>query len=240
MLDEYLNKKLSHKNTTVFLSAILCGVAMGVVSGLSITLANMTKNVILGRLIYGVAFTGLLFLVILCGYELFTGNTMLLTMVHKKGRTKKIFLNLLLVYAGNLIGCLLLSVVLSLTEIDKTLGLGQYLLNLYTAKTELSIFKMLLLGVLANYLVCMGVYLGIKGKTSLETYVNLFFPIVIFCVLGFEHSVANMFSLFYAAFVNASDITPILINLLFVTVGNIAGGIFFALSTKVKGSAQPQ
>lgn len=237
MLNEYIEKKLKLKNLVVFASAVLCGLIMGLVTTFSVVLSSMSVNAVLSKFIYGAAFAALLLLVVLNGYELFTGNTMLLTVVHKKGSTKKVLLNLLLVYFGNLLGCVFMAVVIKQTGLHQTFALENYLLNVYLYKTQMGIGKMLLLGVLANYMVCMGVYLAAKGKTVTDTYLSLFFPICIFCVLGFEHSVANMFTLFYSTFVNGSAVLPVFVNLLFVTAGNIMGGVLFAFTTKIKGSA---
>lgn len=250
MINAYVQKKLKFPLPVVFASAVLCGVMMGIVSEFSIVAANINPDAkILGKVIYGIAFTGLLFLVLLNGYELFTGNTMLLTSVHKKEYRKKILLNILLVYVGNFIGCLIVAALLYFCKLHETLSLTTYLKNLYDAKTlvhtvegvqkGLNIGQMLVMGFFANYLVCMGVFLGNKGKNSVETYVNLFFPIVIFCVLGFEHSVANMYSLFYSAFVSGESVGPAFVNLIFVTIGNIAGGVGFALTTKLKDKLPP-
>lgn len=240
MIKAYIQKKLKFPLPVVFGSAVLCGVMMGIVSEFSIVAANINPAApILGRVLYGVAFTGLLFTVLMNGYELFTGNTMLLIEVHKKEQTKKILLNVLLVYVGNFIGCIVFAAAIYYTKLHDKLSLVPYLENLYNGKTGLSVGQMLVTGFFANYLVCMGVHLGNKGKTSLETYINLFFPIAIFCVLGFEHSVANMYSLFYAAMVTGKSVGPAFFNLLFVTIGNIAGGVCLALSTKLKDKLPP-
>ena len=239
MLQAYIDKKLKFGLLVVFCSAVLCGLIMGLVSQFSIVLAQVTQNKMLGRAIYAVSFTALLFLVLMNGYELFTGNTMLLTAVHKRQHTKKILLNLLLVYVGNFLGCLTAAALLYACKLHETFALAGYLQTLYDTKTGLSADKMLLLGFLCNYLVCMGVYLGGKGKTSVETYLNLFFPIAIFVFLGLEHSVANMYSLFYAAMVTGSPAGPAFLNLLLVTAGNIAGGVCFAFTTKVKDRVLP-
>jgi formate/nitrite transporter FocA (FNT family) len=51
-------------------------------------------------------------------------------------------------------------------------------------------------------------------------------PVSAFVVAGFEHSVANMYSIPLAivAGIVETDIPSLLRNLLFVTVGNVAGG----------------
>ncbi|MCL2675678.1 MAG: formate/nitrite transporter family protein [Firmicutes bacterium] len=234
MLNEYIEKKLSIKKVASFASAIFAGVCLGLVSAFSVVLGTVSSNPALSKLIYGASFTAFLLLVVLNEMELFTGNTMLLAAVHKKGKTKKVLLNLLFVYLGNFVGCVFIAYVIKLTPVHTAFAIEESLYKIYKAKTSLNIGMIALLGVLANYLVCMGVFLAYKATGAVNKYLSLFFPICIFCVLGFEHSIANMFTLFYAVFVNGSDIGPVFLNILFATLGNVAGGVLFALTTKIK------
>ncbi|MFR4570443.1 MAG: formate/nitrite transporter family protein [Collinsella stercoris] len=50
-------------------------------------------------------------------------------------------------------------------------------------------------GVLCNVLVCLGVWMGSAGKTVCDKLAATILPVVSPVVLGFEHSVANMFFL---------------------------------------------
>lgn len=240
MLDKYLSNKLTYKFRVLFLSAILCGLLLAMVSAFAIVMSTISDNIVLNKLCFAIAFSGVLLLAVANGYELFTGNTMLLIMMPQKDMRKKIIVNLLLVYVGNLIGCVVTAAIFLPLKINGTFDLTYALTSLYTGKTELAIHIMLIKGFFANFMVCMGVYLATKGKNIVESYLGLFFPIVVFCVLGFEHSVANMFSLFYAAFELNKPILPVLNNLLFVTIGNIIGGVTFAYATKLKPQPQTQ
>ena len=89
-------------------------------------------------------------------------------------------------------------------------------------------------GVLCNILVCLAVWMGSAGKTVCDKLAATILPVVSFVVLGFEHSVANMFFLPLGFIVQsatgAASVTVggMLLNLLFVTVGNIIGGVAVA------------
>ena len=50
-------------------------------------------------------------------------------------------------------------------------------------------------GILCNVLVCLAVWMGSAGKTVCDKLAAAILPVVAFVVLGFEHSVANMFFL---------------------------------------------
>jgi formate/nitrite transporter FocA (FNT family) len=79
-------------------------------------------------------------------------------------------------------------------------------------------------------LVCTAVFLGVTHKNTLEKIFVIFIPIFLFVLLGFEHSVANMFYLSIGALLGKINFTNLLIhNLLPVTLGNIIGGILIGL-----------
>ena len=85
-------------------------------------------------------------------------------------------------------------------------------------------------GVLCNVLVCLGVWMGSAGKTVCDKLAATILPVVSFVVLGFEHSVANMFFLPLGVAaqsmlgVGAIPLAGMVSNLMFVTLGNIVGG----------------
>lgn len=237
MLEKLLLKKLQVKYPNLLISAILCGLVMGVFSGFSFVMVNISENLLLNKVVYSMAFTSVLFVIILNKYDLFTGNTMCFILLKdKKAKLTKILANLGIVYGGNFIGCFLTAVLLSSLKITEKLYIHDYLLNVFAIKTGYDILELLVLGFFANFFVCMAVFNAAKGETLAQTYLNLFFPIFIFCLLGFEHSIANMFSLSFKVLEDFSQIGLMLYNLFFVTIGNILGGVVFAISTKIKES----
>jgi formate transporter len=101
-----------------------------------------------------------------------------------------------------------------------------------------------LLGVLANALVCLAVWLSFSARSVFDKVVAVVFPVSAFVAAGFEHSIANMYFLPAGLFIKtwapdsfwgaigaqASDYPSVTWgdavfgNLLPVTVGNIIGG----------------
>ena len=96
-------------------------------------------------------------------------------------------------------------------------------------------------GILCNFLVCIAVWISFAAKEVVSKIVGLFFPIMMFVLCGFEHSIANMyyissglFAKTNATYVQAAtdagvDLTNLTWgnfskNLLPVTLGNIVGG----------------
>jgi formate/nitrite transporter len=97
-------------------------------------------------------------------------------------------------------------------------------------------------GILCNFLVCIAVWISFAAKDIVGKIVGLFFPIMMFVLCGFEHSVANMYYISAGLFakMNATyaqaaadagvDLSKVTWgnffgkNLLPVTLGNIVGG----------------
>ena len=156
----------------------------------------------LQRLLSGLVFPLGLMLVVFAGAELFTGNNAVLIpgALGRRYGWRKVLLNWMLVYAGNFVGSLFFA--------------------------WLTVF---LRGVGANWLVCLAVWLGLSANDVAGRLLGLFFPIMCFVAIGYEHSVANMFfiplGMMHGASVTVSDF--LLANLVPATLGNIAGGAVF-------------
>lgn len=82
-------------------------------------------------------------------------------------------------------------------------------------------------------MVCLAVWMSFAGKTVASKIAGLYFPIMIFVMAGFEHSIANMYYLMVGIFSNsiygvgntAVNLGAALTkNLLPVTLGNLIGG----------------
>ena len=101
------------------------------------------------------------------------------------------------------------------------------ILEIYVeAKTNLTFIEALFRGILCNILVGMGVYLSYASQSIAGKIIAAMLPVILFVVVGYEHSVANMFLLFMgkAGGVDVSLINIFVGNLLPVTIGNLIGG----------------
>ena len=195
-----------------------------------------------GKLIGACVFPAGLTLVLLAGSELFTGNCLLIIPVLKREISVSAMLrNWGIVYLGNLAGSVFVAwMVVNSHQLSLFDGqLAVTAVNTAVAKVSMPFADALLRGVLCNLLVCLAVWVSFAAKDVTGKVIGLFYPILVFVVCGFEHSVANMFycpaALFalghpeYARLITAdvSSLTWgsfILKNLMPVTLGNILGG----------------
>lgn len=212
-------------------NCILLGILAGIFIGLG-GLGNILITQTLGGIDAGLAkFAGAmifpvgLMLVVMCGAELFTGNNLMtLAVMEKKITMGKVFRNWGLVYIANFIGSLLLvlvvfySATLSGDAATKAVGIAE-------AKANLTITQMFLRGILCNMIVVLAVWMATGAQDIISKIFACWFPIMLFVLCGFEHSVANMFFIPMGMMLGAKvTMAQLITNLVFVTLGNIVGG----------------
>ena len=208
---------------------IILGIFAGMfiaLAGVGATFGNVYGNKIVGACI----FTAGLAMVVVAGSELFTGNNlMIMALFNRKIKLTKLLKNWCLVFIGNFIGAIFVATVVVISgAFDQ---IPETVIATASAKVNLGFFEALLKGVLCNFLVCIAVWMAFSANTTGGKIAAVFFPIMLFVLCGFEHSVANMFyipaGMLTGAIYNLSapDITSFLLNnLLPVTIGNIIGG----------------
>ncbi len=236
----------------LFLLGILAGAFIGLAAvGSNMAAHNLLANPSfygLGRLIAGGVFSIGLMLVVIAGGELFTGNTLIVVAVlEKKAKVRQMLLNWVLVFAGNFVGGLLIAALVSATDtFSASAGvLGGLTIKIAVGKANLPFSDAFFLGILCNWLVCLGVWLAFAAKDITGKIFACFFPILLFVTGGYEHCVANMcympmglFAKNNPAWVESAlslGVTPealdsltwgsfFIDNLIPVTLGNIVGG----------------
>lgn len=246
---EVYTKKARIKTKKLLILSFFAGVFIALAAqGSSFAAANLLANkdtLGLGKLVQGLTFTPGLIFVILAGAELFTGNCLMITaFLDKKVRLKEMLKSWILVYLGNFIGCIFVAFLLSIS--------GQWLLGdglvgirtilIAKSKIDLSFGQAFVLGILANFLVCLGVWMSLGAKFYGSKALAAFFPVEVFVLSGFEHSIANMYYIpagilaknipdlasktgLDAAALASINIPNMLVkNLIPVTLGNIIGG----------------
>lgn len=202
----------------------LGGLAMLSVGGATPGLASTNpglQKLVLG--LFGLP-TGLL-LVLLCGAELFTGNTCYLTAAwwEKRASFGQIFKNWSISFTGNLIGSLFVIKLLALTGLTVA---GPAAMKIAAVKTGLTFTEAFTRGILANWMVCLAVWQANAADSLPGKVLAAILPISAFVAMGFEHSVANMFLIPFGIACGAEfSFTHFLTsNLIPVTLGNIVGG----------------
>jgi nitrite transporter len=173
-----------------------------------------------------------LVLILYGGAELFTSNTMMLTISSLKKETtwKDTIENWISCYLGNLLGALFFALIIMLSGLFSSPEKSQYMMETVSMKMNTPAYQLFFRAILCNWLVCLAVWipLHIKGDGA-KIGVTLLL-VFAFVVSGFEHSIANMVLFSIALLIPHPDTISFaggLYNLIPVTFGNIIGGAFF-------------
>ncbi|MEI6222034.1 MAG: formate/nitrite transporter family protein [bacterium] len=194
--------------------------------------AIKAENPGLQKLLFAGVFPVGLMLVVIAGAELFTGNTATLIppLLSKTISWKGLLKNWGVVYISNFVGALF--VAWAFAYGGKVFAQDPWLSSVKSiavAKVSLDFTTLFLKAVACNWLVCLAVWMAIAADDIAGKIIAIWFPIMAFVAMGFEHSIANMFfipaGMFYGASVNLQQF--LIGNLLPVTLGNIVGGAVF-------------
>ncbi len=196
----------------------------------------------LPTLFAGAVFAIGLILVVVAGSDLLTGNMALvpLAAMRKRANLGQLTSNFAWVLLGNLIGSLFVAYFLAVATgvigtdggepgtpaaltFDKLAEIAQLKGN-----TE-SAWQIFLRAVGCNWLVCLAVWLALGAQDLSGKILGIFFPILAFVAIGFDHVVANMFFLPAAIFAEVPGLGwgDVLNNWAFAFLGNLAGAVIF-------------
>ena len=250
-IDVYTNKtkiKMGKLMILAFFAGVFVALACEASTLAASSLLGDRSTFPIGKLVQGLVFTPGLIFVILAGGELFTGNTLMtIPLLDKKISLGVMLRSWILVYFGNFIGALFVAFLLSRSGqwffADGLVGVRTILIA--KGKIDFSFGQALVLGLLGNFLVCLGVWMSIGATSYGSKVISAFFPISAFVLSGFEHSIANMYYLPAGILAkNFPDLASktglgletlkslnisnmVFKNLFPVTLGNIIGGTIF-------------
>ncbi|BAE75260.1 putative formate transporter 1 [Sodalis glossinidius str. 'morsitans'] len=173
-----------------------------------------------------------LVLTVLAGGELLTGNMMTLPMAlfSRQIGVLALIRNWFWVTLANFIGSLMIAWffghILGMTEgafLAKTVAIAN-------AKISADFTHAFISAIGCNWLVSLAVWLAYAAKDMAGKILGIWFPIMAFVDLGFQHVVANMFVIPAAIFAGQATWHDYFINFPPVFLGNaVGGGIFVAL-----------
>jgi formate/nitrite transporter len=184
------------------------------------------------RVLGGAAFSLGLFLVVVAGAELFTGNNLLaMAWAHGAITGRELLRNWAVVCLANFAGAAGLAALVFLSghaEMNQG-AIGRTTLEIAAAKSTLPFWQAFFRGVLCNVLVCLAVWMTLAGRSVTDKFIAIFLPVTAFVAAGFEHSIANMYLLplammLQAAAGDAVQFAGLWRNLVPVIAGNIVGG----------------
>jgi formate/nitrite transporter len=233
---------------TVFVLGILAGAYIGFGGLLSTTVTFDVAakwGIGFSKILGGASFSVGLMLVVIAGAELFTGNNLMVSSVMMKEITFSTMIKRWgVVFLANFIGSIIVAVLFYFSGLWKTGdgALGAAAVKIAYNKVALSFSEALWRGIGCNWLVCLAVWMALAARQIIGKIFAIFFPIMAFVAIGFEHSVANMYFIPTgillmngAGFGSIPGVDPNILNwinflwrnLLPVTIGNIIGGAVF-------------
>ena len=238
-------KKTQRTWDKVFVSAFLAGAYISFGGLVAITVSSGLDPATWGTLptlFTGAAFSLGLVLVLIAGSDLLTGNMMLVPMGAMRGKIgmSDVTWNLTVVLIGNLVGALFVAFFLAVsTGVIGTAGSEagssaaltyERLAGIAQGKAlENTAWETFLRAVGCNWLVCLAVWMSLAATNVSGKILAIFFPIMAFVAMGFDHVVANMFFLPAAIFAGVPGLgwDDTLMNWLLAGAGNLVGAVIF-------------
>ncbi|SCL99373.1 formate-nitrite transporter, putative [Plasmodium chabaudi chabaudi] len=245
---EYGKAKAAYSNFNLFLKAILAGIFVGLcahASGIAGGLFYYHKlrahvGASFSSFVYGFTFP-IAFLCIICtGSDLFTGNTLAVTiaLLQKKIKLLSYIRVMSISLLGNYIGAVSFAFIVSYgsgafhqqTSIEKN-HIYEFLNAIAMKKVHHTFSECIALAIGCNIFVCLAVYFVLSIKDGSGVVFSVFFAVYAFAIAGYEHIIANIYTLNIALMVKA-DVTFMEVyfnNLIPTLIGNyIAGAIVLA------------
>jgi len=236
-------KKATHNFFNLLILSVMAGAYIGFGAQFLISFTfDAAKYVGAGmaRFLGASVFCTGLFMILMTGAELFTGNSLMTVgLFNGKIKLSSLLRNWTIVYLGNFVGAALMAGFIFYSGAWKANenAPGIFALNMAITKVQIPFWIALVKGIGANWLVCMAVWLWVSSDRVIDKIIGMYLPIVAFVVMGFEHSIANMFllpmGLLLKSVVSTSGAVQLTIssvifnNLIPVTIGNIIGGVVF-------------
>lgn len=206
-------------------------------AGIASTTSSATiENASIARLVSACVFPAGMAMVLIAGSELFTGNNLIMiAFLEKKIRLMDMLKNWFFVYIGNFIGA---SFVAVLVVYGHTPGLydgklAEKMVAAAQTRVVQTFPEAFIRGILCNILVCIAVWAAFAAKKVSGKLLMSFWPVMLFVLCGFEHSIADMY-FGVAGLLTAQEYgiaakgltwgSFLFRNLLPVTLGNLVGG----------------
>ena len=247
---QMVTKSVGVKKATVsLLNGLILGAMAGAYIGFGAALATLVGHdaaakvgVGIAQILVGSVFSVGLMLVVIAGAELFTGNSLMIASVlEKEYGPARMLSRWGLVYVANFIGAVLLAVIMYYSGLWKMASgaVGAKAIAIADAKVNLSFSEAFFRGIGCNWLVCLAVWMALSAKEIAGKILAIFFPIMAFVALGYEHCVANMYFVPMGLFLKSVPAVAgphlgpltwgrfLTANLIPVTLGNIVGGAAF-------------
>jgi formate transporter len=222
----------------LLLRGLLSGALLGFATTVAFTSTAQGLAPVVGAILFPAGFA----MIIVLSLELVTGSFATMPAAFLAGKTELLptLTNLAWVFLGNLAGGCLYAGMYAAVQTQfhhaPPSGAAALIVSAAQAKTlrysklgSVGIGLAFLKAVLCNWMVCMGVVMGLTSRSTLGKITGCWLPVFTFFALGYEHSVVNMFVIPAGMWMGA----PISVrewwlwNQIPVTAGNFVGGLLF-------------
>ena len=194
------------------LKSILAGVMIAIGGTINLTIGGLA-----GSILFAIG----LFMIVVNGYNLYTGK---IGYLFDNG--KKYVVELIITLIGNLIGTLSCGYILLLTRYGEKIQ--NIAVNICDIKLNDTWYSIFILSIFCGMLMYLAVNLY-KELKDCGKYIAVFICVCVFILCGFEHCVANMY---YFSVANMWSINTFL-YLLIMILGNSVGSLIIAISNKL-------
>lgn len=237
---------------------LFAGMYIGFAGIASTTAMATITNPSVARLVGACVFPAGMAMVLVAGSELFTGNNLIIIpLLEKKITVAAMLKNWMVVFIGNFLGASFVAAAVVYAGVPQLYEgvLAEKMVAAACFRVNQSFGEAFVRGVLCNILVCIAVWAAFAAKKVSGKLLMSFWPVMLFVLCGFEHSIADIY--FGVAGLLVSEkygiaapeltiVTFLLKNLLPVTLGNLVGGAgivgcgyWFVYLHHTPGYAQP-
>lgn len=196
-------------------NTFLKSVPAGVMIGLGVTAFISSESKIFGSILFCLGLFG----ICAFGFNLFTGKIGYI--IPSKNKP-----NCLMIWLGNLVGCLLATIPLRFANPKY----NEAATVIADAKLSQNFLQTFILGVFCGMIMYIVVENYSANSSMLGKYLGIFLGIPAFIFAGFEHSIADICYFSYAAS-SLEQIAQMFVYILIVTVANGVGSIIFRALT---------
>jgi nitrite transporter NirC len=227
---EFMNRTLLGYLIFSAFAGIYIGFGIALIFSIGAPLASAQS--IFTKALMGAGFGVALTLVVFAGAELFTGNNMFLLTGALSGRTswRNLFKLFWWCYVGNLLGSIALAWLVVQSGVMSSESPRWFITSVASMKMSLPFWEIFLRAVLANWLVCLAIWMSARTKNDAAKLIVIWWALFAFVASGYEHVVANMSLLSMALFLPHDETVTwfgFAYNLIPATLGNFVGGGLF-------------
>ncbi|MGY3724083.1 formate/nitrite transporter [Granulicatella balaenopterae] len=171
-----------------------------------------------------------LVVILLAGGELITGNMMAVSSAYfaKKVSLLDLVKNWFVITLANIVGAIFVAYFFGhFVGLTHSGVYQEYVIHVAQHKVSVSFWQAVVSGIGCNWFVGLALWLCYGAKDSAGKILGIWFPVMVFVAIGFQHSVANAFVIPAAIFEGSITWMDFLYNFIPVYLGNIIGGAVF-------------